>query len=103
MKVMTTGIRNSNPAPPPGEWADLLEAAKEWMNGKLADGTNDLHYVFPEGTGGFTIGNAESPEEAMVNLVSYPLYPFFDWEIKPLCEWSSSYDVFIAGSRAQAG
>jgi hypothetical protein len=102
MKYLNTGTRNLNPAPPPAEWAALLEAAKEWMNAGFADGRTDCHYVFIEGGGGFTISNAGSHEEAMAALVSYPLYPFFDWEVKPLCDWSDSYDLFIQLWKQQA-
>ena len=93
MKFLVTA--QAGPAPmPPEQAASLMQAAKEWMKAGFADGTVECHYVFPEG-GGFTISNADSHEAVLDHLLAYPLYPFMTWEVKPLCDWSHSYDKFI--------
>ena len=48
--------------------------------------------IFSELGGGFAITNADSHEEVTDSLLEYPLYPFFNWEVKPLSDWSHSYD-----------
>ncbi len=94
MKYLTTGRTGRVPIPPEMGVA-LYQATTAWVNAKLADGTIDCHYVFADLSGGFAIGNADSHEEMMGNLLSYPLYPFFDWETIPLADWSHSYEKLI--------
>ena len=93
MKFLTTGKPGRAPIPPERAVA-LLQAAREWVNTQLADGRIECHYVFPDG-GGFTISNADSHEAVLDGLLEYPLYPFMSWEVKPLCDWSHSYDKYI--------
>jgi muconolactone delta-isomerase len=93
MKFLVTG--QPGPAPmPPEQAVGLLQAAKEWMNARLADGRVDCHYVFPQG-GGIIISNADSHEALMDGLLEYPLFPFMTWEIKALCDWSHGTGKFI--------
>lgn len=70
----------------------LFQAAKQWINAGLAHGTHDLQCVHVETGAGFTIGNADSHEEIYDKILEYPLYPFFDWEVIGLVEWSHAYD-----------
>ena len=72
--------------------ADIYQAAKQWMGAQLANGRFDCHYIFSETGGGFVISNADSHEEVTDSLLEYPLYPFLSWEVKPLSDWSHSYD-----------
>lgn len=95
MKYLVTGTRNPQIPLPPELAAKLFEAAKAWFEKGFAEGVHDCHYVFPETNAGFSISNADSHEEMQERLLDYPLYPFFDWEIRPLCEWGSSYDKSI--------
>lgn len=92
MKFLVTAYQ-SMPIPPE-MGADLYRAATEWVNGQFAAGLLDCHYVFAE-TGGFGIINAESHEDVFDGLLSYPLFGFFKWEVKALCEWSHTYDSLI--------
>ena len=101
MKFLITGRLERAPIPP-DRGAALLQAAKEWVNARIADGTIECHYVFPEG-GGFTISNADSHEAVRDALLDYPLYPFMFWEVKPLCDWSQSYDKYIELYKKVAG
>ena len=93
MKFLVTGKLGPTPMPPQ-QAAAILQAGKDWFSARLADGRIDCHYVFPE-SGGFAITNADSNEEVLDSLVEYPLYPFMTWEVRPLCDWSHSYDKYI--------
>ncbi|UCE54310.1 MAG: hypothetical protein JSV31_02395 [Desulfobacterales bacterium] len=74
--------------------ASLFQAAKEWIQTRLSDGTFDCHYVFID-LGGLTILNAESSEAVFEMILDYPLYPFFEWEVTALCDWQHGYDKNI--------
>ncbi|NIN95371.1 MAG: hypothetical protein GTN93_09730 [Anaerolineae bacterium] len=39
--------------------------------------------------------NADSHEEALERLLDYPLFVFFDWDVKPLSDWSHAHDKLI--------
>ena len=94
MKYMVMGTRNMVPMEPKMA-IGLFQAAKQWVSASLADGTMDLHYLHVETGGGFTIGNADSHEEIYDRIMEYPLYPFFDWEVIGLVDWSHAYDKNI--------
>ncbi len=94
MKYLVTALPGITPVPPE-QAAELYQAASEWIQAGLADGRFDCVYVFADG-GGISIGNAESHEEVFGTLVSYPLYPFFRWEVKPLCDWSDTFGSIAA-------
>jgi muconolactone delta-isomerase len=94
MKYMITGQRNLVPDPTPEQWVALIQASKQHHLALLEDGTLDCAYGFIEGTGGFVIANADSHEEAQRLLVQYPMLPFYDWEVNPLCDLISAYDNF---------
>jgi hypothetical protein len=84
MKYLTTALPGTMPVPPE-QAAGLYQAASEWIEAGLADGRFECVYLFPDG-GGIAIGNADSHEEVFETLLSYPMYAFFNWEVKPLCE-----------------
>jgi hypothetical protein len=90
MKYLVTGKRNIVPIPVEHGGA-LFQGASSWVATRLGDGRIDCHYVFPGLGGGFAIRNGESHEEIMDDLLEYPLYPFFDWEVHPLCDHSHAY------------
>lgn len=94
MKYMVTGTRNLVPRGPK-MGIGLFQAAKQWIEAGLANGTHDLHYVHIETNTSFTISNANSHEGVMDLIYDYPLYPFFDCEVTPLCEWSKAYDNMV--------
>jgi hypothetical protein len=71
------------PMPPTPE---QLDAAIEWLEGKLDDGTFDCVYGFLEG-GGFAIGNNDSHREALEVMADYPLFGMVTWEVRPLLEF----------------
>ena len=74
--------------------AVLLQAGLSWIKAKLADGTLDSTYNVIGG-GGIAISNADSAEQILANLLEYPLYPFFTWEVTPLLDLDSSLNKYI--------
>lgn len=80
----------------------INEAAREWVEARLADGTMDSAYSFLDGSA-FGIVNAESHDDLLDLLTGYPLYWYMDWEVKALCHWSRRMDKAIELQRQQAG
>lgn len=93
MKHLTTAKPGPTPIPPE-LGVSLLQASKAWIDAKIADGTIDVTYLF-FGGGGLSIGNADSHEEILADLLEYPLYPFFVWEVVPLLDYEESLDKYI--------
>ena len=79
---------------PREQGAALLRAGTEWIKAKLSDGTVDCTYNILGG-GGMGIGNAESHEDILRELLDYPLYPFFTWEVTPLLDWEDSLNQYV--------
>ncbi len=79
------------PMPPPIE---LVRASQEWIQAKLDDGTFECVYAFPQG-GGCSIGENESHEQLMEQLMDYPLSPFVDYDVKALVDLDAAFDRFI--------
>ena len=92
MKYLITAIPGQQMVPPK-MGAALMNAAKIWLEAKVADGSFDLVYLF-FGGGGFAIGNSDSHEQMLSDMLEYPLYPFFTWDVKPLLELSASMDNY---------
>jgi len=91
MKYFVKRTRNLVPMDPK-TGISLFQAAKQWINAQLANGSMDLNYVHVETGAGCAITNAASHEEMYTRILEYPLYPFFDWEVVALVDWSHSYD-----------
>ena len=79
------------PMPPP---VDLVRQAQDWIQERLDDGTFEAVYAFPHG-GGMSIGENESHEQLMEQLMAYPLSPFVEYEVQPLVELDTAFDRFI--------
>jgi muconolactone delta-isomerase len=93
MKFLVTGLPGTT-SMPAEQGADLLQASLVWLKEKLALGILDSTYnLF--GGGGIGIANAASHEEVLLLLLSYPLYPYFTWEVKPLLDFEASYEAYI--------
>lgn len=86
MKYMVSA--SPRPLPPPPE---LFDAAMEWLEEKLDDGTFDCVYGFMEG-GGFSVANVDSHDEAFELMTDYPLFGLVDWEVRPLFELGDQRD-----------
>ncbi len=90
MKYMVIGKRNA--VQMPLEYgAVLFQAAKDVTDEAIAAGRMDCAYSYAD-SGGFAISNADSPEDMQRRLLNHPLYPFFDWEVKSLCNYRVTYD-----------
>ncbi len=68
------------------------QAAKEYLDAKLADGTFDCVYQFADGRRGIGIANADSHEELWEKLTAYPLYPFQDYKVQALVDLDYVFD-----------
>ncbi len=88
-------ILTPNQTPLPLDMAEkLYRAAIAWTEERLKNGKMETTYIFNE-KGGFSVANVNSQEELFDEMLSYPLYPFFDWEITPLVEWRHGYNSVI--------
>ena len=74
---------------------EQLDAAIEWLDEKLDDGTFDCVYGFLEG-GGFGIGNVDSHRDALDLMADYPLFGLVTWEVRPLLEYKEGLDTLRA-------
>jgi muconolactone delta-isomerase len=93
MKYLVIGTPNQTPMPL--EMAvNIYKAAMAWSDERLKNGKIESFYIFAE-RGGFSIAKVNSPEELFDELLSYPLYPFFDWEVTALVEWKHGYNSII--------
>ncbi len=86
--VLTTTPRGNLP---PQLAEPLFQATKQWLADKKTDGTIDITHGFPEG-GGLSIANANSHEDLMNTIRGFPLFPFVEWDIRPLVEINESLD-----------
>ncbi len=80
------------PMPPSPEQFD---AAMDWLEGKVEDGTFDCIFGFIEG-GGFSIANASSHREALELMTEYPLYGLVTWEVRPLLDFKEGSETIRA-------
>jgi len=80
------------PLPPSPEQFD---AAIEWLQGKLDDGTFDCLYGFLEG-GGFSVANADSHRAVLDLMADYPLFGMVSWEVHPLLEFREGIETVRA-------
>lgn len=63
----------------------LLQTAREWINERLENKTLDCIYNLPAG-GGVAIVNANSHEVLTEHLSTYPLQPWYQYEVHPLSD-----------------
>jgi hypothetical protein len=88
-------VANPNHVPVPPEQAlGLYKATSAWIDERIKNGRIDVNYTFLGG-GGLAIANVETQEQAFAELLSYPLYAFFDWEVKPLVGWQQAFNILI--------
>ncbi|MGH2941120.1 MAG: hypothetical protein ACRDPE_23725 [Solirubrobacterales bacterium] len=80
------------PLPPSPEQFD---AALDWLQVKLEDGTFDCLYGFLEG-GGFSVVNLDSHSAVLELMAEYPLYGMVVWEIRPLLAFREGTDTIRA-------
>jgi hypothetical protein len=80
------------PMPPSPEQFD---AAIEWLDAKVQDGTFDCIFGFTEG-GGFSVLNANSHREVLDVMAEYPLFGLVTWDVQPLLEFKEGIDTVRA-------
>ncbi len=90
MKYQVTAT--PGPLPPSPEQFD---AALDWLQAKLEDGTFDCLYGFLEG-GGFSVVNVDSHTQVLELMAEYPLYGMVVWDIKPLLAFREGADTVRA-------
>lgn len=93
MKYLIVAKPTNTPMPE-GQEYELFKAAQDYGNAKLKDGTFDCAYAFFNG-GGFAIANVASHEEAYDLITSYPMYFFFEWEVKPILDWDKTFENIL--------
>ena len=87
------------PMPPSPEQFD---AAIDWLDAKVQDGTFDCIFGFMEG-GGFSVLNANSHREVLDVMAEYPLFGLVTWDVQPLLEFKEGIDtVRVKLAEAQA-
>ena len=69
------------------------KAAKAALEKWLADGTLDFSYQLIGG-GGVGIANADTAEDLLRAMWSYPLYSQFEWHVEPLVESLKAFELF---------
>ena len=74
---------------------EQFDAALEWLQSRLDDGTFDCLYGFLEG-GGFSVTNASSHSEALAMMTEYPLYGLVEWEVRPVLEFGEGMETIRA-------
>jgi hypothetical protein len=89
MKFLVT-VR-PGPMPPP---VDQVRQARDWLQARVDDGTFECVYAFPEG-GGCSIGDNDSAEQLMDELMEYPLSPFVQYEVHPLVPMDAAFERFV--------
>lgn len=85
---------NATPGPLPPS-PEQFDAAFEWLQAKLDDGTLDCVYGFLGG-GGFSVTNADSHAAVLELMAEYPLYGMVTWEIEALLEFREGADTIRA-------
>jgi len=90
MKYFVTAT--PGPMPPSPEQFD---AAFQWLEGKLDDGTFDCIFGFLEG-GGFSVANVNSHTEALELMAEYPLFGLVSWEVRPVLDFKEGTDTIRA-------
>lgn len=89
MKFLVTVKPGPMPAP-----IELVRQAREWIQAKLDDGTFEAVYAFPGG-GGCSIGENDSHEQLMEQLLDYPLSPFVEYDVQALVDLNEAFDRLI--------
>ncbi|MDV2988739.1 MAG: muconolactone Delta-isomerase family protein [Dehalogenimonas sp.] len=72
----------------------FLDAAKDWVAKSKAEGKIEGAYSFVDG-GGMFIVNAKDHEEVTELLLTFPLGPFSNLDIRPLLDFTRNADLTI--------
>ena len=94
MKFLVTGTQIT-PATDFQTQISYLEESKKWVHKGLKNKTLDNAFSFPNG-GGLFILEAESNEELMERLLSFPLRHLSHFDIQPLADFEDATNMVIA-------
>jgi hypothetical protein len=72
----------------------LIRAAMDWIEARLADGSMETTYLFPN-CGGVAIMHAESHDALLEMLLGYPAYPLYTWEVQVLADWRAGLENVV--------
>src|SRR5713101_3210872 len=72
--------------------SQMIRAQKEVVLGAVKRGEADCAYAFVGG-GGFSVLNANSAEEVNQRLLGSPMGLFYDFEVRPLTDYSQHMDT----------
>lgn len=73
---------------------EMLKLAKKWIDEMKAKGSiESVYQIIPQG--GLAIGNYDSEEALYRDIVQYPLYSSFNWDIKPIMDYTELFDTAI--------
>ncbi len=89
-------------APGPENLLAAFQAAKEYLNAMLADGTLDCGYALPDGSG-VAIGNFDSHEELWEKMSAFPFFPSMEYEVYPLLDVNYLWDKSIERLQKMGG
>ena len=85
-------IRKPRAGAPIQPTSQMIRAQKEVVLGTVKRGEADCAYAFVGG-GGFSIQNANSAEDLNQRIFGSPLGLFYDFEVRPLADYSQFMDT----------
>jgi muconolactone delta-isomerase len=88
--------------PPPQALPVILSAFKDWMHERQNAGQVEAVFSYAEGRGGCGIINVTSHEELNEMLVSGPMGPFTNYEVRALSDFDQSIGNGIRAVEAMA-
>ena len=88
--------------PPPEALPLILPAFKDWIHDRVKAGKIEAVFSYAEGGGGCGIANVTSHEELNELLVSSPLAPFTNYEVRALADFDKAIDNGIRAVEAMA-
>lgn len=93
MKYLVSG-EQVTPAESHEDQVKFLEAAKDWVAKSKAEGKIEGAYSFADGGGMFVV-EAKDHDDLMEFLLTFPLGPFSNLDIRPLLDFSRNADLTI--------
>lgn len=93
MKYLVTG-HQVIPGAGHSDQVNYLRAAKAWVKRHQDDGALEAAYSFSDG-GGIFIMNSASHADLMRLMLTFPLAPLTQWQVKPLMDFEESTDIII--------
>ncbi len=93
MKYLVTG-HQVIPSSAHADQVNYLRAAKAWVKRHKEAGQLESVYSYADG-GGVFIMNTDSHSDLMKLLLTFPLAPLTQWNVRPLLDFEESADIII--------